>query len=378
MATQVNNAESCISTKNYVIFLIRSSQLWILVLYRKGCIKMKTVITVDRSIRAKITDICGLSCSFCHNEGTLVRQTNSSRVSVFSEQNHCMFNPGEMVSDSNFLNFFHEARQKLDINEVHLTGGEPSLNIDVANIVSSLKLQGFIVKMTSNGETGGSRIKDVINAGINAINFSVLGLTEDDFKRTQNNCKSNLFYQNKIKQLHDSVDVAIAGGIKVGVNLVISDFSSIDKAIDLIKYYKNSLRIKLLSDLSNVKESELAINELLLRVGAVPKEHRITAGISDERFVYETRSGIIITNKKLRRITLKKTCLDCPFSETECIEGFYGPRVYIDTENNYFIGFCIMRMDHLMPYKEFFSSQICDDILSLRNEDYKNLSSIYS
>ena len=372
------NAKSCISMRLHVRSLIRSSQLWILVLYRKGCIKMKTIITVDHSIRAKITDICGLSCSFCHNEGTLVRQTSSSRVSVFSRQSHCMLRPGEMVSDSNFLNFFHEAKQKLDIDEVHLTGGEPSLNTDVTNIVSSLKLQGLTVKMTSNGETGGSRVKDIIDAGIDAINFSVLGLTEDDFKKTQNDRKSNYFYQNKIRQLHDSIEVAIAGGVKVGVNLVISDSSSINKAINLIKYYKNSLRIKLLSDLSNIQESELAIKELLSRIDAVPIEHRITAGISDERFIYITRSGVRIVNKRLRRITLKKTCLDCPFSETECVEGFYGPRAYIDTENNYFLGFCIMRMDHLMPYKEFFSSQICDDILALRDEDYKFLSSMYS
>ena len=289
-----------------------------------------------------------------------------------------MLRPGEMVSDSNFLNFFHEAKQKLDIDEVHLTGGEPSLNTDVTNIVSSLKLQGLTVKMTSNGETGGSRVKDIIDAGIDAINFSVLGLTEDDFKKTQNDRKSNYFYQNKIRQLHDSIEVAIAGGVKVGVNLVISDSSSINKAINLIKYYKNSLRIKLLSDLSNIQESELAIKELLSRIDAVPIEHRITAGISDERFIYTTPSGVRIVNKRLRRITLKKTCSDCPFSGTECVEGFYGPRVYIDTENNYFLGFCIMRMDHLMPYKEFFSSQICDDILALRDEDYKFLSSMYS
>ena len=30
---------------------------------------MKTIVTINNSIRAKITDKCGLSCRFCHNEG---------------------------------------------------------------------------------------------------------------------------------------------------------------------------------------------------------------------------------------------------------------------------------------------------------------------
>lgn len=41
--------------------------------------------------------------------------------------------------------------------------------------------------------------------------------------------------------------------------MVVSDFLSIDKAIELINYYKNSLQIEIQPDLSRIKESESAM-----------------------------------------------------------------------------------------------------------------------
>ena len=340
---------------------------------------MKTVIAIDHSIRAKITDMCGLSCSFCHNEGTLVRQANSSRASVFSKKNHCTLRPGEMSVDDNFFNLFKQAKYRLDLEEVHLTGGEPSLNIHAEDIVATLKGLGLTVKMTSNGETGGDRIKSIIDAGIDGINFSILGLTGEDFQKTQNNCHlDKSFYENKIRRMYEAIDLSIKEGIRVGINMVVSDFSSIDKTISLINYYKNRLRIKIQSDLSNIQESESAIDELLKRIGAKLIEHRIVAGVSDERLIYETKNGIKIVNKILRRIILNNACSGCSYSETDCVEGFYGPRVYVDTDNNYFIGFCIMRMERIVPYNLFFSSQLCDEILSLRYDDYNNIINTYT
>lgn len=335
---------------------------------------MKTIVTINNSIRAKITDKCGLSCGFCHNEGTLVRRADSNRVSIFSKRNHCRLYPGEMSVDDNFLSLFKQAKYRLDVEDVHLTGGEPSLNMHVEDIIASLKGLGLTVKMTSNGETGGDRIKDIIDAGIDGINFSILGLTAEDFQRTQNNYHlDKSFYENKIRRMYEAIDLAIKEGIYVAANIVVSDFLSINKAIELINYYKNSLQIEIQPDLSNIKESESAIEELLVRVGATPIERKIIAGVSDERITYEVKNGVKIVNKKIRRIILDNACSGCPYSETDCVEGFSGPRVYIDAENNYYIGFCIMRMERTAPYDSFFSSQLCDEILSLYYNDYNNL-----
>lgn len=181
------------------------------------------------------------------------------------------------------------------------------------------------------------------------------------------------FFENKIQHIHEAIDLSIKEGVCVVANMVVSDFSSIDKAIDLINYYKNSLQIEIQPDLSNIKESESAIEKLLVRIGATPIERKIIAGVSDERITYEAKSGVKIVNKKIRRIILDNACSGCPYSETDCVEGFSGPRVYIDAENNYYIGFCIMRMERTAPYDSFFSSQLCDEILSLYYNDYNNL-----
>lgn len=59
-----------------------------------------TYIRPDRTLRVKILDACGMTCTFCHNEGTPVAADNSrrtlplftssgasGRVSIYTERN---------------------------------------------------------------------------------------------------------------------------------------------------------------------------------------------------------------------------------------------------------------------------------------------------
>ena len=50
-----------------------------------------------------------------------------------------------------FFNDFIDLTDSLNITEVHLTGGEPSLHPDIDLIIKKLKEYNFVVKVTSIG-----------------------------------------------------------------------------------------------------------------------------------------------------------------------------------------------------------------------------------
>ncbi|MCZ1008670.1 hypothetical protein O1L68_19935 [Streptomyces lydicus] len=98
-------------------------------------------VTVDRTLRVKVIDACGMTCTFCHNEGTPVSADNhedhagefgaagrSGRVSIYLATNGARFITAPIFPDDTFHAALTQLRDVLDFNEVHLTGGEPTLH----------------------------------------------------------------------------------------------------------------------------------------------------------------------------------------------------------------------------------------------------------
>lgn len=136
-------------------------------------------IIKDTSIRCKVGDACGLTCVFCHNEGTPVipTQRGRGRVSIYEDSNGVDFTPGAMEPDQAFVAMLYNMVNVLGITEVHWTGGEPTLNRRLAELTQIASNLGLIVKMTSNGERGGPHIEKLYAAGLRSVNFSIFGTT---------------------------------------------------------------------------------------------------------------------------------------------------------------------------------------------------------
>jgi GTP 3',8-cyclase len=69
----------------------------------------------DRTLRVKVIDACGMTCTFCHNEGTPVVADNlgrapgeltgrgrSGRVSIYLADNGARFLPATIAPDADF------------------------------------------------------------------------------------------------------------------------------------------------------------------------------------------------------------------------------------------------------------------------------------
>lgn len=112
-----------------------------------------------------ITNRCNLACSFCMVGNVLNPKDWRGREATV-ESTERLF--GQPIAKRSIY--------------VMLSGGEPTINRDVVEIVQTLKRQGRMVAMTTNGHYLGSKADDLISAGIDSINIS---LYPDNFEKAR-------------------------------------------------------------------------------------------------------------------------------------------------------------------------------------------------
>jgi molybdenum cofactor biosynthesis enzyme MoaA len=268
-------------------------------------------VTTDRTLRVKVIDSCGMTCTFCHNEGTPVSIDNrdsetgaflstgrSGRVSIYATTNGARFLSAPVFPDKTFRNSLEKLRDALDLDEVHLTGGEPTLHPRLPEIVATAKAVGYDVSITSNGENGSRVLPRCASAGLDHINFSVFGTTPEELAQVQHaRYRTTALAQRKITALDASIQQAIESGIDARANLVLPNRSHIPRVHRLLAKYGCALSIRILSSLADGNESLDAIDLLLGQLDAELEEVRLIAGTSGFRMAYRLPNGRKLTVK---------------------------------------------------------------------------------
>lgn len=300
---------------------------------------------------------------------------SSGRVSIYLGSNGARFLPGTVAPDPEFGRALRLLRYALSVNELHLTGGEPTLHPQLAAVVTTARDAGFGVCMTSNGENGARTIPQAAEAGLDRVNFSIFGTTAAELAQVQNVKFANeRRAERKIQALNDSITTALAHGVKASANIVVPDRTHTDRVIRLLDHHNPRLSVRLLNSLGDGQESIDAIDQILSELQAVPLATYLTAGTSGFRTKYRLPSGRIVMFKQIRPVRLPSTCNGCSFNNsTDCEEGYYGVRLYKDRLGGYQVGVCIQRMDLCMPVEEFVNSDLCAEVLQLRVEEYRRL-----
>jgi cyclic pyranopterin phosphate synthase len=345
-------------------------------------------IEQDKTARAKVLDACGLTCTFCHNEGTPVAVDNrrrpvgdftiagpSGRMSIYAATNGATFLPAPMPANEQFGHALVALCDALRLTEVHLTGGEPTLHPAIARLTKIATEAGLRVGMTSNGEHGAEVLPDCAAAGLDRVNFSIFGTTADELAETQHaRYRNPERAQRKIDALKRSIAVCEAHGVKASANIVVLDYSHAPRVHRLLDEYSPHLSVRLLNSLDHGTASVEAIERILAERGAVAEAHYITAGVSGARTAYRLPDGRRVYFKQIRRVRLPETCAGCRFNnDTDCQEGFYGVRLYYDRNGRYQVGVCIQRMDLSMTLDDFLTGPVLAEVLALREVEYDRL-----
>ena len=109
----------------------------------------------------------------------------SGRVSIYLATNGADFLPQRIPADSDFALALAAVRGSLPINEVHFTGGEPTLHPDLPGLIRIARRLDLTVGLTSNGENGAAVLPTCAEAGLDRINLSVFGSTPDELAAVQ-------------------------------------------------------------------------------------------------------------------------------------------------------------------------------------------------
>lgn len=341
--------------------------------------KVPALVKRDASLRAKIIDSCGMTCTFCHNEGTPVAASspshwgNASRVSIFADTNMVDFMPGRMQPDNKFTDTLLQLKHALGIEEVHLTGGEPTLHSDLPKIISIIKDLNMKPKMTSNGENP-RVLEKCAEAGLESVVFSIFGTNADELAMVQHHkFRSSILAQKKIDALHSSIGICSDAGIAANANIVMPSFAHHDRIVAILDKHPN-LKIRLLNSLEEGDSSYVAIYETLANLGAVPTAYLLTAGSSNTRVNYELPTGREIAFKQIRHARFDKACTDCPIDKIgNCSESYYGLRLYIDHIGNYLVGQCIQRMDLVEPVNNFLQGGTPKALNTFKEREYAQM-----
>lgn len=347
-----------------------------------------TYVKRDATLRAKIIDACGMTCTFCHNEGTPVAADNrrreagsftgggaSGRVSIYARSNEVSFLSASMAADDEYLHALLALRFTLGICELHLTGGEPTLHQGLTSLIRVARRAGYGVCMTSNGERAAQVIPEAAQAGLDRVNFSIFGTTPRELAEVQHARFQDVAKaQRKIDALRAAIDVCAANEVQANANVVVLNESHVNRVHRLLDEFSPTLSVRLLNSLDHGQRSLDAIEQVLVERAAVPEAHYVTAGVSGARTAYRMCDGRRIMVKWIRPARLPETCADCRFNnDTDCQEGFYGVRLYRARDGRWMVGVCIQRMDLCMPLDEFADSELATEIVQYREAEYRRL-----
>ena len=114
------------------------------------------------NVRMSITQRCDLNCFFCHREGEL-------------------WPSGEMSVEETVR--IARVACELGMRKVKLTGGEPLLRADVAQIVAGIAPYASEVSMTTNGVRLAEYAEALHRAGLKRVNVSLHSITPQSYHK---------------------------------------------------------------------------------------------------------------------------------------------------------------------------------------------------
>lgn len=213
-------------------------------------------------LRVSVTDKCNLRCIYC-----------------MDEKDNTFLKKDDKLTDDEIYRIVKESSE-LGIKKVRITGGEPLVRPNLVNLLSKINsIQGIEeIYLTTNGILLTDMIDELAINGLKGVNISLDSLKEERFNK--------LTRLGKLNKVLESIDKAIALGIKVKLNTVIVDHINKDEIIDFVNLTKEKnidVRFIELMPIGIAINYKGATNEEVLKV--------ISENYSDYEEVVRSKSG---------------------------------------------------------------------------------------
>ncbi len=165
-------------------------------------------------LRISLLERCNLRCTYCMPaEGIVLRD----KAEFMSQE--------ELLTiASTFVEF--------GIKKIRLTGGEPLLKKNFADIIHELSKLPVELTLTTNGILLDKYIEDLRRAGVNKLNISLDSLQEERFNAISR--------RNDFQRIRSNIDLAIRENFDIKLNVVLMKDTNEDEIIDFIELSNES------------------------------------------------------------------------------------------------------------------------------------------
>ncbi len=260
-------------------------------------------------LRISLTDNCNLRCFYCMPEEEY-EFTPASRL----------MQPEEIESIARIF-------VSQGVDKIRLTGGEPLVRKDAADIILRLSKLPVHLTITTNG-TRLHEFADVLEyAGVKSLNISLDTLNSEKFNL--------MTKRNQFEKVYENIHLMIKKGFHVKVNMVVMNKLNTDEIIDFVRWTKEEevhVRfIEFMPFTGNRWESEKLFTwqQILDRVGSefdiLPLEREkndtakkyIVPGHKGTFAVISTMSAPFCSDCNRMRLTADGKMKNCLFSQSE-------------------------------------------------------------
>ena len=151
-------------------------------------------------LRISITDACNFACIYCHREGVISEEERAGGRQMRAEE----------------LGRITKLAVELGITKFKLTGGEPTLRPDIADVVAEMgAVEGVRdLSMTTNGSRLAELAYELAEAGLMRVNVSLDTLDPEKFKFITG--------RGKLDEVLAGIEAALDAGLRpVKLNMVL-------------------------------------------------------------------------------------------------------------------------------------------------------------
>lgn len=260
-------------------------------------------------LRISMTDNCNLRCFYCMPEEDY-EFTPASRL----------MQPDEIESISRIF-------VAQGVNKIRLTGGEPLVRKDAADIIIRLSKLPVNLTITTNG-TRLHEFADVLeNAGVKSLNISLDTLNKEKFNL--------MTRRDQFERVFENIQLMIKKGFHVKVNMVVIKNLNHDEIIDFVKWTKyETVHVRFIEFMpftGNKWENEkvFTLNQILEKISSefdmipLEKEKHETAkkyiipGHKGTFAIISTMSAPFCSDCNRMRLTADGKMKNCLFSQSE-------------------------------------------------------------
>ena len=169
---------------------------------------------IHNYLRISLTDNCNLRCFYC-----------------MPEENY-EFTPASRLMQVDEINKLATTFVNLGVNKIRLTGGEPLVRKDAADIILSLSKLPVKLTLTTNGTRLHEYVDVLQQANIHSLNISLDTLQPDKFQL--------ITRRDQFKTVFDNIQLLISKNFHVKINVVVMKGFNDAEINDFIEWTKHT------------------------------------------------------------------------------------------------------------------------------------------